>query len=178
MLAKNNRTDTTAAFYESDTQEISFDGNHNRFIVRTPRSLGVCLPKGPDLAEVRELTVENLGASLALLLSSLTSDPIASSQRLLLVLSGNALNSDMVFEDATMGKLVHIGKAPTLMQALNVRLSIRLAGPDTWELWALAQNGKRVERLPLKVVDGKVTVLLNTANLKNGPTPYFEIVRK
>lgn len=177
VLDKQNRTDVAKNIFESDTRELYIDSSNNSFAVNTPRSQGVCLPKGPSSWATADISVDNLGAGMTLLLASLSTEPIAESNRLLLILCGDATNTDMVFKDESCKVLVNIGKAPVLVRVLDVNLSVRLAEPDKWELWALAQNGSRLEKIPLEVKDGKVTVKLNTATLKNGPTTYFEFVR-
>ena len=176
VLDNHNRTDLSKNIFESDTQELYLEAGTRRFALRTPRSQGVCLPDGPGSSSVGEIEVENHGACMTLMLSSLSSEPIASSRRLLLILSGDALNSNMVFEDESRKTLINIGQAPVIVRLLDVILRARLTEPDNWEVWALAQNGTRVEKIPVEVINGRVSVKLKTGSLKNGPTQYFEFV--
>lgn len=177
VLDNKNRSDMTKKIFESDTGELYLDADRKLFSVNTPRSQGVCLPDAPAVLAVGDIEVVNHGACMTLLLSSLSIEPIAKSKRLLLILSGNALNSDMVFEDESMKTLVNLGKGPVIVRILDVNLLARLAEPDQWELWALAQNGTRMEKIPVAVNNGRVSVKLNTGTLKSGPTLYFEFVR-
>jgi hypothetical protein len=126
VLDKANHTDVPANIFESDTEQLYLDAKHARFALNSPRSQGVCLPNGPCAMTVGEIEVENQGACMTLLLTSLSSDPISSSKRLLLILSGDALNTDMVFTDQTCKKLVNIGKGPALARVLEVNLRAHL----------------------------------------------------
>ncbi len=177
VLDNNNRTDIGKNIFESDTKELYLEAGKKRFALNTPLSQGVCLPNGPSAMATGEIEVDNQGACMTLFLTSLSTEPIAKSNRLLLIVSGDALNSDMVFKDESRKVLVNIGKGPVIVRILDVKLRARLSQPDEWELWALAQNGTRVEKLPLEVKDGKVSATLKTGTLKNGPTAYFEFVR-
>ncbi|MEI6078551.1 MAG: hypothetical protein WCS94_23435, partial [Verrucomicrobiota bacterium] len=177
VLNKENCTDLSKELFESDTRELLLDARNRSFTINTPRSQGVCLPAGPFKVSVGEIEVENKGACLSLMLASLSEAPIDSSKRLLLILSGNALNTDMTFKDASMKTLVDIGKGPVLARVLDVNLRARLADPEKWSVWALAQNGERVEKLPAEVVAGRLSIKLNTGALKNGPTLYFELLK-
>jgi hypothetical protein len=56
-------------------------------------------------------------------------------------------------------------------------ISIRNTAKGTAHLWALAPTGERIEEIPLTVKDGFLSAHIDTAALRNGPTPYFEIVR-
>ncbi|MEI6051152.1 MAG: hypothetical protein WCQ44_00490, partial [Opitutaceae bacterium] len=177
ILDPLNRTDLSANVYESDTRELCLFADRRQFFLNTPRSQGVCLPNGPVTGSVGEIEVENRGACMTLLLAALGSDPISRSRRLLLILSGDALNTDMTFTDETQRELVNVGKAPALVRVLDVRVKVRLPDPESWTVWALAQNGERQERLAAGVDAGALQVVLQTGRLKHGPTAYFELVR-
>ncbi|MEI6194361.1 MAG: hypothetical protein WCS42_08525, partial [Verrucomicrobiota bacterium] len=178
VLKKGNRTDIANEVFESDTGELLLDAGQRSFTINTPRSQGACLPAGPFKVSVGEIEVENNGACLSLLLASLSEAPIATSKRLLLILSGNALNSDMTFKDASMKTLVDIGKGPVLARVLDVNLRVRLSDPGKWCIWALAQNGQRVEKLPVEANAWQLLLKLSTGKLRQGPTMYFELVKE
>ena len=177
VLEKENRTDIAKEVFESDTRELLLDARQRSFTINTPRSQGVCLPAGPFKVSVGVIEVENKGAGLSLLLASLSEAPIASSKRLLLILSGNALNSDMTFKDSSMKTLVSIGKGPALVRLLQLQLTARLKEAGDFEVWALAQNGTRLEKIPCAVKDGALSVSIDTGNLSKGPAQYFEFIR-
>ncbi len=177
VLEKGNRTDISKQVFESDTRQLLLDARQRSFAINTPRSQGVCLPAGPFKVSVGEIEVENKGACLSLMLASLSEAPIASSKRLLLILSGNALNRDMTFKDSSMKTLVSIGKGPALVRLLQLQLSARLEEPGSFEVWALAQNGTRLEKIPCAVKDGALSIPIDTGKLSNGPSQYFEFIR-
>lgn len=43
-------------------------------------------------------------------------------------------------------------------------------------LYALGLDGSRREKLPLEAVNGTLKVKIDTTILKNGPTPFFELI--
>lgn len=177
VLDKANRTNIAAQIFESDTNEFMYECKKGIFRLVTPRSLGICLPNGGH-SEAGAIDIENRGDNMALMLTSLSNEPISTSKRMLLIISGNALNSDMVFEDESMKRLVtgKLGKAPIIVRVLDVNFSAKLASPESWELWALDQTGTRQEKIPLTVNNGRITADIKTGKLKNGPTQYFELV--
>ena len=42
-------------------------------------------------------------------------------------------------------------------------------------LYALGFDGSRREKLPLQAENGVIKISFDTAALKNGPTPFFEL---
>ena len=174
ILDSSNRTDILRKKFESDTHELFLDGSTSRFYVNTPRSVGLSLPKGPVQDVVGNLEVENKGPDMTLLLSSLSAEPLSKSKRLLLILSGDALNNEMKFTDDTRKELVNIGKTPVLVRILKVNLKVRLASARNYSLWVLAQNGTRLEKIPCRVKDGVVNASIDTGTFRNGPSNYFE----
>ena len=174
VLDKQNRTDVAKKIFESDTRELYLDADKCRFSVNTPRSQGVAMPAGPCSMSTSELVVDNQGDCMTLMLASLSNDPITSSKRLLLIVSGDALNSNMIFQDESKKVLVDAGRGPALARVLNVKIQARLA-PVLWEVWALDQTGTRKEKVPAEFNNGTLSIGISTGSLKNGPTPYFEI---
>lgn len=178
ILDASNRTDVGQGLYETDTRELFLDSQRQRFSLHTPRSLGVSLPDGPVTAAVGELEVENRGAGMTLLLTSLTREPVSQSPHLLLILSGDALNSGMTCKDRTRRELVDLGQPPVLARVLQVQVRLKHPAPQGWKAWALAQNGLRQEELPVGVSNGGLELTLHTGQLQKGPTPYFELVQR
>lgn len=190
ILGPSNLTDVKKGVYQSDTAQILLE--ETRFSVNTPRSKALCLREGDLNVKVGDLEASNLGAPCTLFLASLTQDPINKSGRLLLIVSGDALNNGMIFKDEKLLELVNLGGPPVLVRVLNVQIRIHLSTPtDTlsqipgvfqppqkgWKAWALAQNGTRRQEVPLTVKDGCLELALDTGKLQGGPTPYFEIER-
>jgi hypothetical protein len=178
VLGSQNRTNPAKKIFESDTGEILLDAGAVQFSVNTPRSQGLCLPNGRVKASVGLLEVENRGPCMTLLLSSLSELPLSQAPRLLLMVSGDSLNSNMAFKDAGRLELADVGRAPVLAQLLRIDIKASLPEPGRWSLWALAQNGSRLEKVPTQVAEGRLAFLIDTGKLKNGPSQYFELIRE
>jgi hypothetical protein len=89
----------------------------------------------------------------------------------------DSLNTGMRFADKKRQVLVEHGTAPVLMRVVQADISLRNSAAGTAHLWALSSTGERVEEIPLVEKDGSLSAHIDTAALKKGPTPYFEIVR-
>ena len=175
VLGKGNRTDFDQGIYESDTEQILLVEKKNQIRVVTPLSCGASLPECSSEVKLGPVDVRNLGANTTFFLGSLTSDAIPQSHRLLLIVSTNALNTGMSFEDDKKLKLVSLGTTPVLMQVAKVQFTLKHLLAGKLKMWALSANGQRREEIPLTVSNGTVIGLINTALLANGPTPYFEL---
>jgi hypothetical protein len=73
--------------------------------------------------------------------------------------------------------LIKQGGLPILMQTGKLKAALKVAAPEGMTLFALGMDGTRKEKLQLKTGNGSLKIEIDTAKLKNGPTPFFEIVR-
>lgn len=175
ILSADNRTNPEAGLYESDTRQILLNEKQRRILVTTPLSVGGTLPAGETI-ELGAATGRNLGTSHAtLFVGSLTRQPLVDSERLVLLIATDAVNSGMTFADATHRRLVALGTVPVLSQVARVQIRLRHNRPAALKVWALSASGERREEIPLTVDKESVTALIDTAKLAHGPTPYFEI---
>jgi hypothetical protein len=83
-------------------------------------------------------------------------------------------NSKMVTSED--GKtMVSMGWYPALLKSGRIAFAARVAKPESLKLWMLGYNGERLEEIPVRISGGELTADFDTAELKNGPTPFFEI---
>lgn len=176
-LSPDNQTDVSQGIYQSDTGQLLLNRRQKLMTVNTPRSLGATLAQSNQTVELPGLTLTSHDTPAAVLLGSLTNQPIVGSDRLLLIVATDALNSDMTFTDRTRTELVKLGQLPVLLQTIRLTVSFDHDRADRLALWALAANGRRVQQLPLKVEGNRVIAIIDTAALINGPTPYFELMQ-
>ena len=76
---------------------------------------------------------------------------------------------------ADQSSIFEKGTNPILLQTGKLDAELALPSED-WTLYALSGNGIRREKLACPRADGKLKITLNTNLLKNGPTPFFELV--
>lgn len=176
VISPDNKTDPRRGVFQSDTHQLTLSRDDKLMIVNTPRSQGATLTKKGRTVTTDQLELTCEGAPAAVLVSSLTDQPLAKSDRLLLIIATDALNTDMTFTDRTRTELISRGGMPVLLNTTKLTVSLRHDHPETLSLWALAANGTRVERIPLKITGNRVSAAIDTAALKAGPTPYFEWV--
>ncbi|MBN2294439.1 MAG: hypothetical protein JXM70_18565, partial [Pirellulales bacterium] len=99
---------------------------------------------------------------------------LAESRRMVLLYTTEAANTGMVVTpDRT--KMFDGGTLPVLMKVGRLDATLQNAHGKNMALYALGLNGERRERLPLAWEDGRLKIHLDTASLKHGPTPFFEL---
>jgi len=94
------------------------------------------------------------------------------------VVSTNALNSGATYGNAERSILIGNGTLPVLMQTGSFSISAKLNSPESFKVWALGFDGARRELVPSKAEGGRLTISLDSSKLKDGPTPFFEIVKE
>ncbi|MHB1158180.1 MAG: beta-galactosidase [Phycisphaerales bacterium] len=174
VLDSNNATDIATGVYQSDTGQILIDTRTQHIRVVTPTSEGGTVMTNAKM-KLDVLSVDNPGAPAAVFLGALDHQPLQQSRRLLLLVAGDALNTDMTFLNSRRQVLKDLGRMPVLSRVLRLRISIAHQNPDQLTLWAMAFNGTRVQRIPLQVQGDTVTAMIDTGTLKGGPTPFFEL---
>ena len=175
ILPDSNISDTEKGIFQSDTGEIVMRTKENLIKVVTPKTEGVSLEAG----KMETLGCLNiLGSSVPASISACSIDgkPLATSSRIVLVYATDAMNSDMELTQ-DKGTLIKLGKLPVLLRAGKLDASLKLDSAQGMKLYALGIDGSRKETLPLEVKGGELKIQIDTAKLKNGATPFFEISR-
>ncbi|WP_157895094.1 hypothetical protein [Verrucomicrobium sp. GAS474] len=176
LLPKENLSDPAKGIYQSDTGELLMETKRNTLTVVTPRFEGIATDK-PDrraLGTVRGVE-STVPASVAVI--SLDGLPLAKSGRMLLVYNTDALNSGMELSE-DHGTLFNLGQGPTLIRTGVVKVAVGNEAAAGLQAWALGFDGKRREKIPCAVENGELRLVVDTARLEKGPTPFFEIARK
>ena len=94
---------------------------------------------------------------------------------MVLVCATEMVNTGMELT-AGHARLVKLGVGPGLMRTGGFEFSVSGKNADGWKLYALNLVGERTEALPLQAENGRLVIRLDTARLKNGNTPFFELV--
>lgn len=80
--------------------------------------------------------------------------------------------------DDTCRGLQRIGSKNLIVRRGTAEVSLALKEPSAYDVWALETNGARTEKLPMRIVDGR---LVFTADVKNpaGKARFlYEVVRR
>ena len=172
VLGEGNRTDVGAGVFHSETGEILMDTKKLDIRIQAPRFEGVTIAvKGRKTLKHLDVLSSSSYGTVAVL--SLDGRELARSRRLLLVYNTDALTEGDEFSLDRSVKLVW-GKGDTLMKVgrLEATLSHHSGG---LKLYALALNGERRQELPVAYAGGRLKFRLDTAELRDGPTPFFEL---
>lgn len=173
IIPASNRTNPRDGVFESDTGEILMRTPNNKLTVRTARSEGVSLLAG-DTEKTGALEIRSTDCDACIFLTSADRNNLTGSRRIVLVYSTAAVNTGLRMT-ADRSTVLEKGKNPILLRTGKLHAYLHL--PDrNWRLYALSVNGIRRETIPCTYGNGRLQILLDTAALKHGPTPFFELV--
>ncbi|MEK6796543.1 MAG: hypothetical protein AABZ39_17325 [Spirochaetota bacterium] len=174
LLSSDNRTSVEDGVFQTDTKEILMNVKEESLTVITSKTEGAVLKEDRSIT-LKNIRIDSMPAASAVAVSSLDGAPIDRSKRLLLVYSTDALNTDFEASDDRV-TLVKLGTLPVLMRTGALSVTIKNTQGKAMTLWALGIDGSRKEQLPIaENADGKMKIVIDTAKLKDGPTPFFEL---
>ena len=178
ILPKNNRSSEKQGIYESSSGELFLNASKHFMSINTPRFQGICGEAGTK-AKLNEFEVKQLGVRGNLSAVSLENGKtLADSEQILIVFATNALNTGMVFEDASHRTRIQNGTTPILLETGRFRAALANRNAGKFKLYALGTDGKRLAELPLKQSAGTIGIDVDTAAIPNGPVVYFELTTK
>lgn len=179
-LPPSNRTDVMAGLLQSGTGEVTVDQPNGRLTVITPRTEAMSVTRalsGP--VTLRQLSVRILNAGALVAASALDGRPLAESRRILLILSGDAMNSGMQMSGYGVNRqIVAWGRLPIRMRRVNVQLSLKTFGTEPAHLSVLSLSGKVLRSQSLAVEgDNTLHFTLDTGAVTANPTTFFLLER-
>ncbi len=173
ILPASNLSDPASGVFQSDTGEITLRTKENLIKVVTPKTEGVSLEA--DKAETLAcLGVESSSVPASVAACSIDGKPLASSSRIVLVYSTEIANSGMELSEDRV-TMRDLGKLPVLVRSGKLKATLKCADAAKMSLYALRIDGTRKEKLLLSSVEGGLKIEIDTAALKDGPTPFFEL---
>ena len=175
ILDKNNISDPTKGIFQSDTGEITLHCKERRLEVKTPRTEGATINPGKQV-KLGTLAILACDEPATVALCSVDGKDLVDSRRMLLIFSTFAVNTDMELSD-NMLVIRKLGKYPVLMKTASLKLQLKKV-QGTYKLYALGFNGSRREELPVAKSANGLDISINTAELKNGPTTFFELEKQ
>ncbi|MBI4979496.1 MAG: hypothetical protein HZC28_18610 [Spirochaetes bacterium] len=174
VLSQDNLSSAANGVFQSDTKEILMDTRAEQMTVVTPRFEGAVLKENKK-AVLSSVRIANTSVAAAVSVASLDGKPVSQSSRLLLVYATDALNTGFEASDDRV-TLVKNGTLPVLMQTGVLKVAVKSESAAAMLLWALGLDGSRKEQIPLAGgAAGEIKITIDTAALKNGPTPFFEL---
>lgn len=182
ILTHENLTNPKRGIFHSDTGQIFLNKNQQLMSVITDKTEGITMNK-PKPIKLNRLSVLSLDTKALISISAMEKKPnisLLNSKRMLMILSTDAQNSNMLFNDASSTTLHHLGTQPILIKPAKLKVALENSNSKELKVWAIDLRGKRVELIPVKRIKNKnnnyykIEFEVNTHQLKT-PTTYFEI---
>jgi len=180
LFVNGGAPDPVTKMFRSETGEITIDGQTDRLILDTPRTAGGYAPQGRRVeTTVGGVSFTLSGSDATLWVSSLDSNPIRRSSRLLVTHLTDLQNSDIRYAEAARRTLLEWGHLPHLARAGKADLSIRLQSPARYQVWALAPSGKRLASVPVHAEKDSIQFTADVAaDPANGARMVYEVATK
>lgn len=174
ILPKDNISAPSKGIFQSDTGEITIRVKEKLLKVATPRSEAVTLEGGKG-EKVGSLNVVNTSIPAMVAACAIDDGTLANSKRIVLIYSTESVNTDLELS-ADRVTLVNLGRPPILMRSGKLDIAIKNTNAANMSLYALGFNGLRRERLAVAVKGEFINISIDTGRLKDGPTPFFELI--
>ena len=155
---------------------LAMDSARGAFTVTTARTVGGFAESGAVRAGA--LAVEISGAPATVWVSALDSAPVAESGRLLLTHLTDVQNTGVRYAERARKTLLAQGRLPHLVRAGQAGVTLALKAPERYAVYALATDGRRVEKLASKVEKGGFSFTASVAGGAGGARMLYEIVRE
>lgn len=161
----------------SETGEITIDRALGVLTIDTPRTAGGYADPGQAISATKAgVRVEGLTNGATVFVSSLGMTPIRSAPRLLVTHLTDLQNTGAKYAESARQTLLAWGTLPHLVRAGEAKVSIALAEPAAYQVWALSTSGRRVERVAA-VVAGDVLTFTARVKGTDGACMLYEVTK-
>jgi len=167
--------DDVAAAPPSD--EISIDSANGVLTIDTPKSAGGFANAGKSIDAAKAgVRIDGVTTDATIFVNSLDDAPIKSSKRLLVTHLTDLQNTGAQFGEGARQTLQAFGGPPHLVLDGAATVHVALDDPSAYTVWALATDGKRLEKVDAKTDGGQLTF---TASVRgaDGARMLYEIAR-
>ena len=150
------------------------DRERGAFSVLTPKTAGGFVPSGA--LRSGPIAFDAGDAPATVWASALDGEPIASSRRILVSHLTDVQSDGITYADKRRTLCLRFGKGPVVRVA-RARIALALDRAADYEVWALETNGRRAEKVPVQVRNGRLHF---TADVKGvgGARMLYEVVRE
>jgi hypothetical protein len=166
---------TALALVTNVPSALVIDQDRGSFTVDTARTVGGFAESGR--IEAGPFAAEITGAAATVWVSALDREPVASSRRLLLTHLTDVQNTGVRYAERARQTLLSWGKLPYLMRVGEAHVTLALNDPGAYTVYALATNGRRLQKVDAKAEGGKLVFTAAVAS-QNGARMLYEIVRE
>jgi len=174
IIPADNRSNPSQEIFESDTGEILLKAREKFMQIVTPKTECVSIQGGRE-AKLGLSEITKISTSGCVALCSVDKMSLKESKRIVLIYATEEVNSGMELSP-NRSTMLKVGKTPVLAHTGELELTLEHKTENSFSLYALGIDGSRREKLPVTMKNGKIIIKINTAKLKNGPTPFFELL--
>lgn len=160
----------------SSTGQLTLDANNNTFIVNTPLTEALTLPKG-QLSTGGILAVSDADSFQTLAAISLDQLPLKNSRRILIIHLSDIVNSNVTFGDSAHTILKDLGDLPLLLRRARAKVTLSLEPGNTPSLQALNADGKNLGTVQLSQNANTWSFTADNSAIPGGVMAY-ELTRK
>lgn len=157
----------------SECGAVRVNGEKGLFILNTPKTAGGFVEKGSFNAGALKCDVGDVPTTVWA--SSLDSNPIESSKRILLTHLTDVQNTDIEYGGADLKVLLSWGRLPHLMRNGKASISLKTRDGD-FDVWVLDSDGARRRKVDYKRKDGALEFIADIGAEKNNASYLYEIV--
>ncbi len=154
---------------------LVMDQARGAFTITTARTCGGFAEAGAFEAGPLAVTVS--GSPATVWVSALDGASVAASGRLLLTHLTDVQNTGARYAERARKTMLANGKLPHLVRVGQADVALALNAPEAYTVYALATNGRRVEKLAAKAGGGTLRFTVSVA-AESGARMLYEIVRE
>lgn len=175
-LPKGNKTDFSRKIFQSVNNQFMIDGERNAMILNTPMTAGGFVEANDTIVtDVAQFKVR--GSEATVWVSSVTKEPIKSSSRILLSHVTELHNSWQRYAEPERKTVLSWGSQPYLVHDGYVDALLSIDKPEEMTLYKVDLSGKRVAKVPTKIVDGKLAFTIRIKNPDGKAQLLYELTR-
>ena len=152
---------------------VDFDKARGSFRIVTPKTCGGFTPSGRLSSGAIDFDVGGVAATVWA--SSLDGRPVAESKRILVTHLTDVQADGNVYANAEKTILLKWGRKRSIVRNGEARVSLAVAEPAKYVVWALETSGRRHERIPSRVEGGRLAFTCAVKGL-NGARMLYEVV--
>jgi hypothetical protein len=177
LVPSDNGGEPPSRIYQSETGEVLIDGAGDRLVLDTPRTAGGYAPAGGAVVSLNGgVTIRVRDTDATVWVSALDDQPIRRSRRLLVTHLTDLQNTGIRYAEVERKTLLDWGRMPHLVRAGRADITLALAAPERYVVWALAPGGRRLAEVPSATGDGALTFTANVAgDVAQGARMLYEV---
>jgi len=174
IIDRQNPSDPEKLLFQSETGEITLNGQAETMQVTTPRLEGAIIKQNTPV-KLGVMTVLSCSRPASIVAVALDKkETLQNAGRILLIVATNAFNTGAIFDSDQTRICYEVGNFPALVQTIQTTVSLKTTRNSQPKVYALNMDGTREQELHAEYQDGILKLSIDTSNFRYG-TPYFEI---